>query len=83
MSWTLQQNLERARELIADSIDRMEEAQRVLFHAGDAYVARVQGSGVRSVLDLTERMAEVAGELSHLHIEVGKLARREGADPGP
>jgi hypothetical protein len=71
------ESLERARELIWQAMASVEESQRVLFRAGDDYVARVHGSGVRSVLDLTERLSEVAGELSHLHIEVGKLRRRD------
>lgn len=75
MSRTARQHLERARELVWQAIERMEEAQRVMFEAGDAYVAQVDGAGVRAVLEATERMSEVAGDLSAVHIEVGKLAR--------
>lgn len=76
MSRTARQHLERARELVWEAIERMEEAQRVMFEAGDAYVAQVDGDGVRAVLEATERMSDVAGDLSAVHIEVGKLARR-------
>jgi hypothetical protein len=69
------EHLERARELVWEAIERMEEAQRVMFRAGDAYVARVHGDGVRAIIEVTERMAEVSGDLSQVHIEVGKLVR--------
>jgi cytochrome c556 len=73
------EHLDRARDLVWEALERMEEAQRVLFRAGDAYVAQVRGDGVRAVLEVTERMAEIAGDLSQVHIEVGKIVRRDGA----
>lgn len=81
MSRIAREHLERARELVWEAIERMEEAQRVMFRAGDAYVAQVHGDGVRAIIETTERMAEVSGDLSQVHIEVGKLLRRN-APPG-
>jgi hypothetical protein len=76
--------LEEARELVWESLQRFEEAQRVLFKAGDRYVAEVWGDGVRAVLEITERMADLSGELSSFHLEIGRLMRRDrgrGAQP--
>lgn len=73
------EHVEHAREMIWDAVQMLEEAQRVLFRAGDSYVADVWGDGVRSVLDITESMAEIAGEITAVHIELGKLAKRDRA----
>lgn len=73
------EHLENAREIIWDAVQMLEEAQRVLFRAGDSYVADVWGEGVRSVLDITETMAELAGDITAVHIELGKLAKRDRA----
>ncbi|HEX8394367.1 MAG TPA: hypothetical protein VF665_18625 [Longimicrobium sp.] len=73
------EHLEHAREIIWDAVQMLEEAQRVLFRAGDRYVADVWGDGVRSVLDITETMAELAGDITAVHIELGKLAKRDRA----
>lgn len=73
------EHLENAREIIWDAVQMLEEAQRVLFRAGDSYVTDVWGDGVRSVLDITETMAEIAGEITAVHIELGKLAKRDRA----
>ena len=72
-----QPHLEHAREIIWDAIQQMEEAQRVLFRAGDQWVSDVWGDGVRAVLEITERMADISGEMTSVHIDVGKLARRD------
>jgi hypothetical protein len=72
-----EEHLENARELVWDALQMLEHAQRVLFKAGDCYVEAVWGRGVRSVLDLTEKLTEVSGELSSAHIEIGRLARKE------
>jgi hypothetical protein len=74
-----EEHLEQAREMVWDALQMLEHAQRVLFRAGDCYVEQVWGKGVRSVLDLTEKLTEVSGELSSVHIEIGRLARNERA----
>lgn len=71
-----QEYLERARDLVWDAIRRLEEAQRVLFHAGDCYVAQVHGDGVRHVIEVTETMADLSGDLTQCHIEIGKIGKR-------
>jgi hypothetical protein len=76
------EHLERARELVWDAIQRLEEAQRVLFKVGDCYVAQVNGDGVRQVIEVTENMADVAGDLTQCHIEIGKIGRIERRDRG-
>jgi hypothetical protein len=79
--------LEQARELVWEAIARLEEAQRVLFRAGDHYVGQVWGDGVRAVLEITERMADLSGDVTATHIEIGRLARRDlgrdDANPPP
>jgi hypothetical protein len=74
---TSEERLEHARELVWDALQALEEAQRVLFQAGDCYVEQVWGKGVRSVLELTERLTEMSGDLSAAHIEIGRLVRRD------
>jgi hypothetical protein len=74
---TAAQHLERARDAVWDALRLLEDAQRILFRAGDRYVVDVWGSGVRAVLDVTESMAEVSGDLSALHIELGKMVQRD------
>jgi cytochrome c556 len=71
------EHLERARELVWEAIQRLEEAQRVLFRAGDCYVAQVNGDGVRNVIEVTETMADMSGDLTQCHIEIGKIGKRE------
>ncbi|HEX8362212.1 MAG TPA: hypothetical protein VF613_18995 [Longimicrobium sp.] len=73
------EHLEQARELVWEAMQAMEEAQRVMFRAGDCYVSQVWGDGVRTVIDLTDRMADIAGDLSTSHIEIGRLARTDTA----
>jgi hypothetical protein len=81
---TSEEYLEHARDLVWDSLQLLEEAQRVLFRAGDCYVGQVWGGGVRAVLDLTERLTDLTGDLSAAHIEIGRLARKDkGRDPQP
>lgn len=78
-------HLEHARDLVWDALQMLEQAQRILFHAGDCYVEQVWGKGVRSVLELTERLTDVSGDLSAAHIEIGRLVRvdRERRPPPP
>lgn len=72
-------HLEHARELVWEALQKMEEAQRVMFRAGDCYVSQVWGDGVRTVIEMTERMADVAGDLSTSHIEIGRLVKTDNA----
>jgi hypothetical protein len=72
-----QTHLERAAEMVWDAIQRLEEAQRVLFKAGDVYVSQVYGDGVRAVIEVTEDMAEAVGDLTQAHIEIGRIGRRD------
>lgn len=77
------EHLENARDIIWEAMQRLEDAQRVLFQAGDRYVAQVWGDGVRAVLEVTERMADLAGELSAVHIEIGRISQKDRKrDPG-
>jgi hypothetical protein len=70
-------HLEHAREMLWEAIQTLESAQRVMFKAGDRYVAEVWGDGVRAVLDLTERMADLSGDLTKVHIEIGRLGKKD------
>jgi hypothetical protein len=77
-------HLEHARELVWEALQSMEEAQRIMFKAGDSYVSQVWGDGVRTVIEMTERMADIAGDLSTSHIEIGRLVKTDTArDPQP
>jgi hypothetical protein len=81
---TSQDHLEHAREMVWDALQMLEEAQRVLFRAGDCYVEQVWGNGVRSVLELTEKLTDLTGDLSAAHIEIGKMMRKDrGRDAEP
>lgn len=73
------EQLDHARELVWEALQSMEEAQRVMFKAGDCYVRQVWGDGVRTVIEMTERMADIAGELSTSHIEIGRLVKTDNA----
>lgn len=76
--------LEQARELVWEAVERLEEAQRVLFRAGDRYVGQVWGDGVREVIEITERMADLSGDVTATHIAIGKLRKRDAnRDPKP
>ena len=70
-------HLERAAEMVWDAIQRLEEAQRVLFKAGDCYVSQVYGDGVRAVIEVTEDMAEAVGDLTQCHIEIARIGKRD------
>jgi hypothetical protein len=72
-------HLEHARELVWEALQSMEEAQRIMFKAGDCYVGQVWGDGVRTVIEMTERMADIAGDLSTSHIEIGRLVKTDSA----
>ncbi len=71
------EHLEHAREMLWDAIQVLEDAQRVMFRAGDRYVAEVWGDGVRTVLDLTERITDLSGDLTKVHIEIGRLTKKD------
>jgi cytochrome c556 len=70
-------HLERAADMVWEAIQRLEEAQRILFKAGDCYVAQVYGDGVRAVIEVTEEMAEAVGDLTQCHIEIGRIGKRD------
>jgi hypothetical protein len=72
--------LEQARDGVWEALQMLEQAQRELFRAGDTYVARVWGDGVRSIIEATERLTDVSGDLMAVHIELGRLARRARAN---
>lgn len=78
---TAKDHLQEARELIWEAVDRLEEAQRVLFRAGDRYVEQVWGDGVRRVLEITERMADISGECTSVDLDIGKVAKEDDARP--
>jgi hypothetical protein len=77
------EHLERARELLWEALETLEEAQRVLFRAGDCYVASVWGDGVRSVIDLTERITSLSGDLTTVPHEIRRLVARDRARASP
>ena len=70
-------HLDHARELVWDALQMLEEAQRVLFKAGDCYVGQVWGDGVRAVILCTEHITELSGDLSAAHNEIGRLVTRD------
>lgn len=74
--------LEEAREVIWDAVHLLEHAQRVLFRAGDHYVADVWGDGVRRVIEITERMSDLTGDLTAVHIDIGRLSRTDRGREG-
>lgn len=71
------EHLEQAREVVCDALHLLEEAQRVLFNAGDHYVAGVWGDGVRTVIEITERITTISGDLTRIPIEIDRLAVRD------
>lgn len=75
-------HLELAGEMVWEAMQTLERAQRVLFHAGDCYVGQVWGDGVRAVIDIGERITELSGDLTSVHIEIGRLARRDRGRSG-
>ena len=79
-------HLEEAGEMVWEAMQTLERAQRVLFRAGDCYVTQVWGDGVRTVIEIGERITELSGDLMSLHIEIGRLAKKdpghEGKPPG-
>lgn len=76
------EHLEEARELLWQALETLEEAQRALFRAGDCYVAAVCGDGVRAVIELTERITALAGDLTGVPLEIGRLARHGPEERG-
>lgn len=80
---TSRDHLETARELVWDAVQTLEEAQRVLFRAGDCYVKEVWGDGVRSVIEMTERITALSGDLGMVPMEIDRLSRRDRDRPLP
>jgi hypothetical protein len=78
---TAMEHLEQARELLWETIQMLEKTQRVLFKAGDRYVAEVWGDGVRAILEVTERITDLSGDLMSVHIEIGHIARSDRGRP--
>lgn len=70
-------HLEDARTIVWDALQQLEEAQRILFRAGDAYVGQVWGDGVRAVIEVTERITTIAGDLTRVPIEIDRVAQRD------
>jgi hypothetical protein len=77
------EHLEEARELVWQALETLEEAQRSLFRAGDCYVAAVWGDGVRAIIELNERITALAGDLTGVPLEIGRLSRRHPVDGSP
>ncbi len=71
------EHLEQARDVLWEALRMVEDSQRILYRAGDCYVAEVWGEGVRGVLDITERITDLCGDLSAVHIEIGRMVRRD------
>ena len=71
------QNLEEARQLVWSGLQQIEDAQRVLFSAGDCYVREVWGEGVRAIIEAAERLTSVCGELTATSSDIDRLARRD------
>ena len=74
---TAADHLEHARELVWDAVQQLEEAQRVLFKAGDRYVVELWGDGVRAILEMAEKITDLSGDLTSCHIEIGRLGKRD------
>jgi hypothetical protein len=74
---TALERLEEARRLVTDAAQLLEDSQRVLFRAGDRYVAEVWGDGVRAIIEITERITTIAGDLTRIPIEMDRLANRD------
>jgi hypothetical protein len=74
---TALERLEEARRLVTDAAQLLEDSQRVLFRAGDRYVAEVWGDGVRAVIEITERITTIAGDLTRIPIEIDRVAARD------
>ena len=71
------EHLEEARRIVWDSLQLLEDAQRILFRAGDRYVAEVWGDGVRNVIEVTEKITSIAGDLTRIPIEIDRLSARD------
>ncbi|CAN5787718.1 hypothetical protein BH23GEM3_BH23GEM3_21260 [soil metagenome] len=70
-------HLEHSKELIWEALQKLEDSQRALFRAGDCYVAHVWGDGVRAMLDIADRLTELSGDLTAVHIQIARFARRD------
>jgi hypothetical protein len=70
-------HLEEARRVVWDAMQLLEDAQRILFRAGDRYVAEVWGDGVRNVIEVTEKITSIAGDLTRIPIEIDRLSARD------
>lgn len=77
-------HLEEAGVLVWEAMQTLERAQRTLFRAGDCYVGQVWGDGVRTVIEIGERITELSGDLTSVHIEIARLAKKDrGRNPPP
>jgi hypothetical protein len=77
-------HLEEAGVLVWEAMQTLERAQRTLFRAGDHYVGQVWGDGVRTVIEIGERITELSGDLTSVHIEIARLAKKDrGRDAPP
>jgi hypothetical protein len=74
---TALERLEEARKIVTDATQLLEDAQRILFRAGDQYVTDVWGDGVRTVIEITERITTIAGDLTRVPIEIDRLTSRD------
>ena len=74
---TSREHLEEARAVVWDALGQLEEAQRILFRAGDRYVGEVWGDGVRAVIEIAERITALSGDLSRIPIEIDRLTARD------
>ena len=70
-------HLEEARGVVWEALQLLEQAQQVLFRVGDRYVKEVWGDGVRAVIEVTERITTISGDLSRIPIEIDRLALRD------
>lgn len=73
------EHLEQARDVLWEAMRMIEDSQRILYRAGDCYVGDVWGDGVRAVLEITERITDMCGDLSAVHIEIGRMVKRDRA----
>ncbi len=73
------EHLEQARDVLWEAMRMIEDSQRIQYRAGDCYVGEVWGDGVRAVLEISERITDLCGDLSAAHIEIGRMVKRDRA----
>ena len=71
------EHLERARDLVWKPSSGLKRRSACSFAPADCHVAQVNGDGVRNVIEVTETMADMSGDLTQCHIEIGKIGKRE------